>query len=65
MQRRDVCHLKTLLINVLQCSPVFNAMSLKLIDLTIGLRVSEEEEVQGVDIIEHGGHAYNDFQTMN
>ncbi|MEN8142452.1 MAG: ammonium transporter [Thermodesulfobacteriota bacterium] len=34
----------------------------KLIDLTIGLRVSEEEEIMGVDICEHGGHAYNDFQ---
>jgi len=33
----------------------------KLIDLTIGLRVSEEEEINGVDISEHGGHAYNDF----
>jgi Amt family ammonium transporter len=37
----------------------------KLIDLTIGLRVSEEEEIEGVDITEHGGHAYNDFQIMN
>ncbi len=34
----------------------------KLIDMTIGLRVSEEEEIMGVDISEHGGHAYNDFQ---
>ena len=33
----------------------------KLIDMTIGLRVSEEEEMIGVDIVEHGGHAYNDF----
>jgi Amt family ammonium transporter len=37
----------------------------KLIDMTIGLRVSEEEEIEGVDIVEHGGHAYNDFQIMN
>jgi Amt family ammonium transporter len=34
----------------------------KLIDLTVGLRVTEEEEMMGVDICEHGGHAYNDFQ---
>jgi Amt family ammonium transporter len=34
----------------------------KVIDLTIGLRVSEEEEIAGVDVCEHGGHAYNDFQ---
>jgi Amt family ammonium transporter len=33
----------------------------KLIDMTVGLRVSEEEEMTGVDISEHGGHAYNDF----
>ncbi len=37
----------------------------KLIDMTVGLRVSKEEEIEGVDITEHGGHAYNDFQTMN
>jgi Amt family ammonium transporter len=36
----------------------------KLIDLTIGLRISEEEEIIGVDIVEHGGHAYNDFQVV-
>jgi len=33
----------------------------KLIDITMGLRVSEEEEMIGLDISEHGGHAYNDF----
>jgi Amt family ammonium transporter len=32
---------------------------------TIGLRVSEEEEIEGLDIREHGGHAYNDFQIIN
>ncbi len=31
---------------------------LKLIDLTIGLRVSREEEVQGLDISQHGETAY-------
>jgi Amt family ammonium transporter len=34
----------------------------KAIDLTIGLRVSEEEEMEGLDIGEHGATAYNDFQ---
>jgi Amt family ammonium transporter len=33
----------------------------KLISMTIGLRVTEEEEIMGVDISEHGAHAYNDF----
>ncbi len=35
----------------------------KIISLTIGLRVSEEEELLGVDITEHGANAYNDFQV--
>ncbi|MBU0675571.1 MAG: ammonium transporter [Proteobacteria bacterium] len=35
----------------------------KIIDMTIGLRITEEEEMIGVDISEHGGHAYNDFQV--
>jgi Amt family ammonium transporter len=33
----------------------------KVISMTIGLRVTEEEEIMGVDISEHGAHAYNDF----
>jgi len=33
----------------------------KLIQKTIGLRVSEEEELEGLDIAEHGGNAYPDF----
>lgn len=34
----------------------------KLIDKTIGLRVSEEEEIDGLDIGEHGMEAYPDFE---
>ncbi len=33
----------------------------KLIDRTIGLRVSAEEELDGLDQLEHGGIAYPDF----
>ncbi len=33
----------------------------KLIDLAIGLRISPEEEVEGLDSAEHGGNAYPDF----
>jgi Amt family ammonium transporter len=33
----------------------------KLIDKTIGLRVSAEEELEGLDYSEHGGMAYPDF----
>ncbi|MBD3274550.1 MAG: ammonium transporter, partial [Candidatus Marinimicrobia bacterium] len=36
----------------------------KLIKATIGLRVSEEEEMQGLDVGEHGMEAYPDFQIL-
>ncbi|WP_407638230.1 ammonium transporter [Caldanaerobius polysaccharolyticus] len=32
-----------------------------IIKATIGLRVSEEEEIEGLDIVEHGATAYGDF----
>ena len=31
---------------------------LKLVDATIGLRVSDEEEVQGLDLSQHGEEGY-------
>jgi Amt family ammonium transporter len=31
---------------------------LKLVDVTIGLRVPEEEEVQGLDLSQHGEEGY-------
>jgi len=37
----------------------------KLIDKTIGLRVSPEEEAQGLDRGEHGGNAYPDFEVSS
>jgi Amt family ammonium transporter len=37
----------------------------KIIDIAIGMRVSEEDEMIGLDISEHSAHAYNDFQTLN
>ncbi|ACN17617.1 Amt [Desulforapulum autotrophicum HRM2] len=33
----------------------------KMISKTIGLRVTPEEELEGLDFTEHGGHAYPDF----
>ena len=36
----------------------------KLIDLTVGLRVSREEELRGLDIGEHGMEAYSGFQIF-
>ncbi len=37
----------------------------KLIDKTIGLRVSPEEEAEGLDFGEHGANAYPDFQIVS
>jgi len=37
----------------------------KVISMTVGLRITEEEELLGVDLAEHGAHAYNDFQVIN
>ncbi|MBL7406319.1 ammonium transporter, partial [Escherichia coli] len=31
----------------------------KLVDVTIGLRVTQEEEREGLDIADHGERAYN------
>ncbi len=41
-------------------SGVASFVILKVIDLTIGLRVTPEEENQGLDLAEHGEAAYND-----
>ncbi len=35
-----------------------------LINATVGLRVSEEEEMEGLDIGEHGGNAYPEFSKL-
>jgi len=40
-------------------SGVVSFIAFKLVDLTIGLRVSEEDERQGLDITAHGETAYN------
>ena len=37
----------------------------KLIEKTIGLRVSAEEELEGLDFFEHGGNAYPDFDVIS
>ena len=37
----------------------------KLIDKFIGLRVSPEEELEGLDITEHAGNAYPDFEVSS
>jgi Amt family ammonium transporter len=40
-------------------SGVVSLVAFKLIDMTMGLRVSEEEERQGLDTASHGERAYN------
>ncbi|MEO5844701.1 MAG: ammonium transporter [Caldimonas sp.] len=40
-------------------SGVVSLVAYKLVDMTIGLRVSEEEEREGLDIAEHGETAYH------
>ena len=37
----------------------------KIIDATLGVRVSAEEEIEGLDIGEHGAVAYPDFVTRS
>ncbi len=41
----------------------FSYIVFTIIKLTMGVRVSEEEEMAGLDISEHGQEAYPDFQT--
>ena len=40
-------------------SGVVSVVAYKLVDLTVGLRVSEEDEREGLDITSHGETAYN------
>jgi len=40
-------------------SGVVSAIAYKLVDLTIGLRVNEEQEREGLDTVSHGERAYN------
>ncbi len=35
-----------------------------LLKITVGIRVSEEEELKGLDLAEHGGESYNGFQIF-
>jgi Amt family ammonium transporter len=40
-------------------SGVVSLVAFKLVDLTVGLRVSEESEREGLDITSHGETAYH------
>lgn len=43
---------------------LFSLVVFGILKATLGIRVSEEEEVNGLDVAEHGGHAYPDFQAL-
>ncbi len=49
---------KAVLITVVW-SAVVSIIAFKIVDLTVGLRVTEEEEREGLDISSHGETAYN------
>jgi Amt family ammonium transporter len=40
-------------------SGIVSLVTFKLVDLTIGLRVNEEQEREGLDTVSHGERAYN------
>ena len=44
---------------------VASSLLILIIKYTIGIRVSEEEEEEGLDLAEHGQPAYADFQHIN
>ena len=44
---------------------VAGAIAWALIKFTVGLRVTEEEEIEGLDFGEHGNRAYPDFQIVS
>jgi Amt family ammonium transporter len=50
--------LKAVLLTIVW-SGVVSVMAYKIVDLTVGLRVPEDEEREGLDITSHGETAYN------
>ncbi len=54
-----VVQAKSVLITIV-LSAVVAAIAYKIADLLVGLRVSEEEEREGLDLASHGERAYSD-----
>ena len=44
---------------------VFSLVVFGVLKVTMGIRVSAEEEAEGLDLGEHGSSAYPDFQTVH
>ncbi len=40
-------------------------LAFRIINATVGLRVTPEEELEGLDYVEHGGTAYPDFELIS
>ena len=47
------------MVTTLIWSGVVSVVAYKLVDMVVGLRVTEEEEREGLDITSHGESAYN------
>jgi Amt family ammonium transporter len=45
-------------VTILWCG-IVSLIAYKIVDLTIGLRVTEEQEREGLDTVSHGERAYN------
>jgi Amt family ammonium transporter len=43
-------------------SALCTALILKVLDMTVGLRVRREEEIVGLDLAQHGEEAYPDME---
>jgi len=46
-------------VTTLVWSGLVSLVAFKIVDLTIGLRVTEEQEREGLDTVSHGERAYN------
>ena len=55
----QVCTQANAVLITIVWSGVVSLVAFKLVDLTVGLRVSEEAEREGLDITSHGETAYH------
>jgi Amt family ammonium transporter len=53
-----IAQVKSVIVTIVW-SGVVSFVSLKVIDVLVGLRVSEEVEMAGLDLVEHGEEGYN------
>ena len=58
IRAQDWIQMKAVLLTIV-CSGVVSLVAYKVVDLIVGLRVTEEEEREGLDISAHGETAYH------